>query len=696
MSHFLIQHGLLGLVRLLTTAVAAGWVGAPMSWSPDGRWLSYTMAPDPSPADRRPGWLFDHPSGNPPVAPAPGHGDVRGEVVPGPSAAPGAFRIWASRRDGGTSALIEESEWPLTSPSWSPRGHSLAYGRFVPDPMGTQTPATRGRLEVIVQDGLERKRTLVSLPGFELDDEMRARFPETGPSWSPDGQFLAISRPGAIPAVAIIRVESRRTVQTLEGALLPSWSPDGARLAFLQQDETGAWILRIAERQGQAFGGYRAVRRVGNVPARVGWGGDGRSILAVVEGSKTHALDLILMRISPDSREESPIFALVPETQRRMNPFRGLAIDFGRNEDLCFFSADLEGHEADICWSIPREQRPYRRFYPLDPSLRVGSLAIAPDERAVAMRFGRPGALSPPAVCELEMDHVPPTEGSATLIVPDESARRAWIGLLSRTARSLLAIALTPVEVDGHPLRRPTMLPLPDEVPSSPHIRARFARLGRYGSALSSARRRPESAPAADGPDGELDLEDRLFFDYLRGDYPAATAALEALEARTESRDRRLAMLSLRAQILWSQGDTDGAREVAGYLVEASGGSVYRVEETPEGRRLIPEGGSSREWARYLAQRVRQPRPAPEATSENHLGEPVDSFLNNPPAPLGPPGFELPRGLGPGEAMPFVPNLRDPQAEALIRGELQRLQRQIQRQRIQPPPPPRPMEGRPR
>ena len=79
-----------------------------------------------------------------------------------------------------------------------------------------------------------------------------------------------------------------------------------------------------------------------------------------------------------------------------------MAIDFDRNEDLCFFSVDLEGRETDVCWSIPREQQPYRRFHPIDPSMRIGSLAIAPDGHAVAMRFGTPGGLSPPAVCELQ------------------------------------------------------------------------------------------------------------------------------------------------------------------------------------------------------------------------------------------------------------------------------------------------------
>lgn len=53
MISFAIPQGLLGFVRLVTTTVAAaGWVGSPMSWSPDARWLSYTVAPQPGSAER--------------------------------------------------------------------------------------------------------------------------------------------------------------------------------------------------------------------------------------------------------------------------------------------------------------------------------------------------------------------------------------------------------------------------------------------------------------------------------------------------------------------------------------------------------------------------------------------------------------------------------------------------------------------
>ena len=39
-----IHLGLIPFLRLLTTTVVAGWMSSPMSWSPDGEWLSYTVA----------------------------------------------------------------------------------------------------------------------------------------------------------------------------------------------------------------------------------------------------------------------------------------------------------------------------------------------------------------------------------------------------------------------------------------------------------------------------------------------------------------------------------------------------------------------------------------------------------------------------------------------------------------------------
>ena len=228
-------------------------------------------------------------------------------------------------------------------------------------------------------------------------------------------------------------------------------------------------------------------------------------------------------------------------------------------------------------------------------------------------------------------------------------------------------------------------------------MRGRFARLGRFGSSVCTTRRESETAAtrAETDPELDLELEDRLFFDYLRGDYTAAAADLEALEARLTTREHRLALLSLRAQVLWARGETDQAREVAGYLADAVGGPVHRVEETPLGRSLVPVSDPSRSWARYLVTRAAQPH---TPTAEPSADDRDDPLLVNPFAPIGPPGLDLLRERIPGDALPFAPNLPAEQREA-IRARLLQLQQQLQngppRLPVQPPPPPRPLEVRP-
>ena len=109
-----------------------------------------------------------------------------------------------------------------------------------------------GQFDVVIQDGLNRRRTLLAMPGFELDDATRDQFPHMGPSWSPDGQYLAFPKPGPTPSILIIKVDSRRLLRTLEQALVPAWSPDGTKLAFLRPTRA-ATASTSSSANGQTF-----------------------------------------------------------------------------------------------------------------------------------------------------------------------------------------------------------------------------------------------------------------------------------------------------------------------------------------------------------------------------------------------------------------------------------------------------------
>ncbi|MCA1684481.1 MAG: biopolymer transporter Tol, partial [Planctomycetia bacterium] len=189
-----------------------------------------------------------------------------------------------------------------------------------------------------------------------------------------------------------------------------------------------------------------------------------------------------------------------------------------------------------------------------------------------------------------------------TLLASDERSRRDWISLLASAARRLLRVSLPPAVVSGRALERPTILPVPGEIPSNQQEAVPLLqRLGRLGRPLCDSTPRPEGAePARD----RFLKEARLFFDALREDYPAALTSLEALEAQTSSSQTRERLLGVRAQLFLGMGDTDRAARTIEFLKSIEDHGVSRFDESPAGPTLTPERGASHGWARYLAARL--------------------------------------------------------------------------------------------
>ena len=224
MIPFILQQSLVSL-WLLTTTSMAGWMNSPMSWSPDGEWLGYTAVLDPGRNDWGAGWLFDTNSWDGTARDATAVGDRKS------TARSPVYQIWVAHPNNEASVLVEEARWPLTAPSWSPRGKAIAFGRFVPQSMEPTQSAQRGRFEVVIQDAMKRKRVFWASQEFELDDQTRACFPQLALAWSPNGRFLAISQPGREPSILIMGTDSAKVLATLEHATLPVWSPDGSQCA---------------------------------------------------------------------------------------------------------------------------------------------------------------------------------------------------------------------------------------------------------------------------------------------------------------------------------------------------------------------------------------------------------------------------------------------------------------------------------
>ena len=243
-------------IALLSALALVGCLHAPVLWSPDGQWLAYTLALRPEQPSLSPGWLF---------ATAPQGGRPLGQR-PGP-VAPRVYRLWATRPEGGESVLLEESRGPLTSPSWSPDGQALAFGRLVPEQEG------RGRFEVVIQEAPDRKRVVLVRPV----DEFHARatdLPGLGLAWSPDGRFLAVPLFQQTLSLGIIRADNGRVHKLIEDAYLPAWSPDGTKLAFVQGSD--AESLHYIDTRD--FGPPRHLADIGQTSQAPVWYRDSRSV----------------------------------------------------------------------------------------------------------------------------------------------------------------------------------------------------------------------------------------------------------------------------------------------------------------------------------------------------------------------------------------------------------------------------------
>jgi Tol biopolymer transport system component len=632
-----IHLGLLGFLRVAASAFVAAWVSSPMSWSPDGEWLSYTVVTTGEADELPPGWIFRT---------ADDDADSQAEPAPlqsgrGTGAFTPIYRIWATQPGHRASVLIEESHWPLSAPAWSPRGRSMAFGRFVPESIEPTQSIQKGRYEVVIQDALDRKRVVWSSSDFELDPITRVGLPQLVCSWSADGIYLAIPRPGRQPAIEIVRTDTKKRVHRIEGACLPSWSPDGSRCAFIRQEGT-AHQLQYIERSGQSFGEPRVVAS-GAIASAPHWSGDNRSIFAVVERATAGARDLEIERFALEPNGVTRLMPLTPDPARRRATIRGFAIDFDREGERCFYSVDLEGRDCELAWSIPRDRLTHKRFHPLDVSQRIKGIAVSPDGQSVAVRFATDSGLTAPAIYDSETEQT-------TLLIPDEEARKNWLGFLAGTGRRILKATLPLAVVEGQSARRPTLLPLPGELPAIETTAGRLARLARYGSALIT------DLADANGrqPAGPFDIEARLFFHYLRAEYQAAATDLENLEPLVSDPRERLGLLSVRAQLLWLRGEKPEARGVIDYLVACEGPNRRLIEETPLGPVLTSYMNPYQAWARYLSTRASdqsEPKAPPNGELPADVLDPRLQLQDNPPIP------EMPlidRGAAPA---PFSPRL---------------------------------------
>ncbi|MBV8309859.1 MAG: PD40 domain-containing protein, partial [Planctomycetaceae bacterium] len=673
------------------------------------QWLAYTMVEPADTPTLKPGWLYD--SGA--LFPA-----RRGSFLPldeRPKTGFPRYRIWATERVSGVSVLIADAAYPLSSPAWDSDGHTLFYCRFVPRLPGTDPSRLRGQCELVVQESLDRQRVIMTLPDITLDRDQLATFCELKASWSPDGQYLAVPRPGRTAAILIVLPEQGRVLKTLDRASLPSWSPDSSRLTFVRtaRDGSSTQTLQVI---GHDFGAVRALADLSEMSEPASWSQDGQSVLVAAQRVQVRPQNFELLRVFIDAgvatramllRDEGPF----RESNRGRSPLRNpqppenldsnqmltlgldapspnaaqrFSLGFDRDQEQCIFSADLEGQIPVIGYSNIRRQTVLKKFHPIDISLRIGSLALHPDDQLAAVRIDTLGGSSPPLLCDLGSMNV-------KLVAPDDYTRQEWLTTLVATAHGLLQTVPQP-SLDGQPVERVSLLPAPSEMLEQNPAMSRLHRIGKVARTLLDEPPVDQSSAGNDDSVGKPQGECRLFFDYLRGNYKDAEADLDVLASRAATPDLRFRLLALRAQVLHAWDMTHQARAIIDYLLKVQGGQTHRVEETPAGMVLTQVADPGRLWTRYLAQRLVDKSPAAKSSpGENEEGIdlripiPMDGFDGR----VIDEGIHFPRrrpglgGFGPGMAPgpgagrmaggPFGPGLQRPQ-------------------RLFPPQPPQPAE----
>ncbi|WP_165246013.1 PD40 domain-containing protein [Paludisphaera soli] len=579
---------LVGLSHVLSAALATATFGAPIDWSKDGKWIAHLAVASPDAPALPPDWML-----------TPGGAAASADA----SAAGKSYRLWATRVEGNESVLIEESAHPLSSPTWSADGRSLVYGRFVPfESQGGS--ALRGRYEVVVQSGLDRKRSVVVHPGLELDAAALAALSLQKPAMNVDGRRVALVRPGGDPAVWIVGIESG-LVTTVEGARSPAWSPDGQRLAYLRPNPGPNGEAAVSLHLLGVSGGERLLSGDPSLtPSAPVWGIDGQSILmlaAPMRGPFRHTqVDLMRISLEGFSARISTLEAAAPAPVNAPQRFRGpithfgerppalrvdLALDGEQEQGACLIESD--GHDQSVKWYNVRTQNTFKKIHPLDAGLRLASPSLSPDGQTLALRVDDGSVAGLAFLCDLNTEAI-------TLLAPDEATRERWLDRLAACAVDHLQTWL-PMTAGDSTTVRATVLPLMAELGGIHPRQYRLQRIAKFALSLLDDK-------ASDSV-GDRSGVYRLFFSYLNRDYDSAERHLAAVEASADDPAARLRWLCLRAQVLLGQGEFERARGLIAYLDRETTSRTLTLEDSPIGPALTGVPSPENVWAKHLEQK---------------------------------------------------------------------------------------------
>ena len=179
------------------------------------------------------------------------------------------------------------------------------------------------------------------------------------------------------------------------------------------------------------------------------------------------------MRYNLEPGDSTGVMSLIPSRCAGLRMYV-VSIDFDREAERCFFSSTWKGE-------IPRSSFPSRakEAQTISPtgSRRADrfSRGLAHGQ-IVAARVASPAGLLSPAIYDCETEQ--------TRLYTRPGRQESLAGTLANAAVSVLKASLPPAMADGQLASRPTLLPLPGELPPQEPAVVRINRLARFGGAL--------------------------------------------------------------------------------------------------------------------------------------------------------------------------------------------------------------------
>lgn len=111
-----------------------------------------------------------------------------------------------------------------------------------------------------------------------------------GPTWSPDGAWLAFEDGLEILKVARAGGTAEIIVDNLRDVFEPAWSPDGKSLAFAMDDSNGSDVhIWVSDARGKAFG-LRQITSGAALDRAPAWSPDSRTIYFASDRGGTQAI----------------------------------------------------------------------------------------------------------------------------------------------------------------------------------------------------------------------------------------------------------------------------------------------------------------------------------------------------------------------------------------------------------------------